>query len=131
MHFLYFLPIKAFLPKNYLFFNMRCRTKTFRRAQCNPRNLRMSTLSKIAMMNRQTFSYLFRQITGMPFSKYIQYLRVHHAKELLKNTDRPQNDIASACGFQSMSFFHRVFKKLTGMHPGDYQKNKIDEQGEN
>ena len=84
--------------------------------------LYLQDVCRIAKMCKSSFGYLFKQIMGMPFAKYVQYLRVFHAKELLCGTDRTQEDIASACGFASVSFFHRVFKQFTGVLPGQYRK---------
>lgn len=92
--------------------------------------LLLEDMCKTAMLGKTTFSYLFKHIMGVSFSQYVQYLRIFHAQELLVSTDRTQEDIASACGFNGISFFHRVFKQFTGMLPGQYRKqfSKKDEK---
>ena len=76
-----------------------------------------------AMMDRTTFSYLFSGLMQMSFSEYLRYLRVLHAQKLLTETDRTQLDIASACGFQTVSFLHKTFKQYAGCLPGEYRRN--------
>ena len=86
----------------------------------------LEDVCKIALMSERSFFYLFKQIIGMPFSKYLQYLRVLRAQELLSSTDRTQYDISLECGFQSLTYFHRVFKKFTGLLPGQYRQQNPD-----
>jgi len=81
----------------------------------------LDEICRIALMSERSFFYLFKQVMGMPLSKYLQYLRVLRAQELLLETDRTQYDIAKSCGFQSISYFHRVFKKISGDLPGQYR----------
>jgi len=88
--------------------------------------LYLEDICKIAMINRQTFTYLFKQLMGMTVSKYLQYLRVFHAKELLANTNRTQQDISSDCGFQATPFFQKVFKEFTGMLPGQFRSSETN-----
>ena len=83
--------------------------------------LYLKDVSKIALMSPQSFSYIFKQITGNTFTKYLMYLRVLHARELLAHTDRTQYDISRECGFTDTPYFHRIFKKFTGVLPGQYR----------
>jgi len=84
--------------------------------------LYLKDVCQIALIGKSTFSYLFKEILGMSFSSYVQYLRVFNAQKLLVETDRTQEDIAETCGFGRISFFHRVFKSFTGMMPGQYRR---------
>ena len=43
------------------------------------------------------------------------------AEELLKDPALRIGDIAEAVGFLEVAHFSRVFKKITGMSPGDYR----------
>ena len=49
-------------------------------------------------------------------------VRVEEAKRLLNNTDDSLLDIAIGVGFDNQSYFTSVFKKLTGLTPGQYRK---------
>ena len=83
------------------------------------------TLSDLAMqsfISKNYFSRLFKDVTGTNVSDYIQYLRTDQACALLKTTGLKVTDIAMQVGFNDMKFFYEVFKKITGMTPGDYRK---------
>lgn len=82
----------------------------------------LDEVCRIALMSSRAFSYIFKYITGRTFTEYVLYLRVMRARELLSTTDRKQFDISRECGFANEYYFHRVFKKITGLLPGEYRK---------
>ena len=63
----------------------------------------------------------FRQYTGIPIGEYIITLRINHAKELLKYSDRTINEIAASCGTPNTSHFIRIFKAREGRTPLQYR----------
>ncbi len=81
----------------------------------------VDNVCKIALLSRRSFFYLFKQMMGMSFTSYLQYLRILRAQELLRTTDQTQYAICLNCGFSDQAYFHRVFKKHTGMLPGQYR----------
>jgi AraC-like DNA-binding protein len=56
-------------------------------------------------------------VTGINFVDYIARTRTEKARELLENSNLRISEIAFAVGFQSLSQFNRVFKKLTRQSP--------------
>ena len=54
--------------------------------------------------------------------QYLTYLRILHARELLAQTDRIQFDVGRSCGFYDTAYFQRVFKKMTGVLPGEFRR---------
>ena len=66
-------------------------------------------------------SRLFKQEMGASFVDYISSVRVEKAKELLESSDLMVKDIAYQTGFNSMQNFFRIFKKQTGIAPGEYR----------
>lgn len=69
-------------------------------------------------------SYLverFKSIWGVPPMKYVNWLRVDRAKELLVTTDKSVTDIAQETGFQSIHYFSRYFKEKEQMTPQSYR----------
>jgi len=71
--------------------------------------------------NPTYFSEKFKQVTGTNFVDYVARTRFDRAKKLLENGDVPISEIAFAAGFQSLSQFNRVFKKLSGKSPKQYR----------
>ena len=50
-------------------------------------------------------------------------MRINHARELLRETDKNVTEIAMECGFNNISNFYRLYKKHMGKTPG-YEKSK-------
>jgi AraC-like DNA-binding protein/ligand-binding sensor protein len=67
------------------------------------------------------FCKLFKKSTGINFIHYISNLRIEKAKNLLLNPNCMVCEIAFQVGFQSLTHFNRVFKKLTGLSPSQYR----------
>ncbi len=83
------------------------------------------TLQEVAdhlHLNPSYFSRVFKQSYGSSFKEYLTMVRIEEAKRLLANTDYSLLDIAIAVGFDNQSYFTSVFKKNTGMTPGQYRK---------
>ena len=95
---------------------------------CNYINNNFSTKISIQELANQVYmnlSYLgriFRQKTGMSISAMIQKVRIDHACRMLSDTKRTVSDISQSCGFEDVKFFYKVFKKYTGMLPGEYRE---------
>ena len=66
-------------------------------------------------------SALFREYKQQTFSSWLSEYRVEQSKLLLSSTEIPVNDIGFSCGFNSSQNYFRVFKKVTGMTPGQYR----------
>jgi AraC-like DNA-binding protein len=66
---------------------------------------------------------LFRRRLGVSPVKYLRRRRIGRACSLLKETALPIRLIAAECGFREVQFFHRVFRDITGVTPGNYRKN--------
>ncbi|MBL8993644.1 MAG: helix-turn-helix transcriptional regulator, partial [Spirochaetia bacterium] len=70
------------------------------------------------------FSTLFRKETGMKFFDFVNRLRVAEAKKLLEKTSASILEIALTCGFETLSHFNRVYRKLEGHSPAEFRKLK-------
>lgn len=68
------------------------------------------------------FSSLFRQVMGASFREHLCRVRVEESKHLLLSTDYPLSSVASAMGFSDQSYFCKVFKRATGITPGQYRQ---------
>jgi AraC-like DNA-binding protein len=82
------------------------------------------SLGKVARSvnsNPTHLSEKFKQVTGTKFVDYVARTRFDCAKRLLQNDNVPIGEIAFEAGFQSLSQFNRVFKKLSGKSPTQYR----------
>lgn len=84
--------------------------------------IRMIDLSAITGRTPNYISTVFKEITGQSPIAYQQAVRIGEARELLLNTERKVGEIAEYLGYSDPFYFHRVFKKLTGLSPSDFAK---------
>ncbi len=67
------------------------------------------------------FCKMFKQATGLTFTDYLARVRVEKVKNLLLNPHKRISEAAFEAGFQSLSQFNRVFKKIEGLSPSDFR----------
>ena len=65
-----------------------------------------------------------RQIESLTVKEYINQLRLRHAIHQMERGGNSLSVISKTCGFQSVSYFYRVFKKYYGMTPTQYFSKK-------
>lgn len=83
------------------------------------------TLADVARaVNTSTFYFckMFKKATGLHFTDYLSRVRVEKAKNLLLNPNLRISEIAFAAGFQSLSHFNRVFRRIAGLSPTRYRE---------
>jgi transcriptional regulator GlxA family with amidase domain len=73
-------------------------------------------------MSRRSMERRFKQATGMSPLSYLQKLRVEKAKQLLEEGALTFGEITYTVGYEDISFFRKIFVRLTGLRPKEYQK---------
>jgi transcriptional regulator GlxA family with amidase domain len=73
-------------------------------------------------MSRRSLERRFKHATGVTPLGYLQQLRVETAKSLLEDGSRTFNEITYQVGYEDIAFFRKVFVKLTGLRPKEYQQ---------
>jgi AraC-like DNA-binding protein/ligand-binding sensor protein len=78
-------------------------------------------------VNASTFYFckMFKKATGLNFTEYLSRVRIEKAKNLLLNPNLRISEIAFEVGFQSLTHFNRVFKKIVGQSPTDYRRQLV------
>ena len=67
-------------------------------------------------------SKIFKEMCGKSILQYIMEVRMKNAQEILRKSDIHVMDVAEKVGITNKSTFMRVFKKATGMTPGQFRK---------
>lgn len=67
------------------------------------------------------FCKIFKAATGLTFTDYVARARIEKTKQLLLNPHTRISEAAYAAGFQSLSQFNRVFRRIVGEAPTDYR----------
>lgn len=68
-------------------------------------------------------SHIFKERTGMTFVECLSRVRVSEAKRLCLETDLTLNEISEQCGYMNVTYFCKVFKRMTGMTISEFRKN--------
>jgi YesN/AraC family two-component response regulator len=83
--------------------------------------LSLTKVAKSVYISANYLSERFKEVTGVNFVDYIARTRTEKAREFLENSNLRISEIAFAVGFQSLSQFNRVFKKLTRKSPTQFR----------
>jgi len=81
---------------------------------------------KMARDLQISYSYIrkiVKNATGKSVLDYINSLRIHEGKRLLRQTDMTIAEIASNLGYNNVQSFNRFFKKYEGITPGEFRSS--------
>ncbi|MCR5420749.1 MAG: AraC family transcriptional regulator [Lachnospiraceae bacterium] len=84
-------------------------------------DLSQGTMANMAGISKDYFSRIFKNVTGMNYSKWLNTIRLEKATTLLINEKITLTEVAMLSGFQSIPSFNRVFHDEKGMAPGEYR----------
>lgn len=94
--------VKAYIDENYL------------------EKIVLEDLAKNFYISKEYMSKQFKSEFGMGIFDYIDYLKIHRAKQMLMSGKYKINEISSALNFYDQSHFNKRFKKYTGISPKKY-----------
>jgi AraC-like DNA-binding protein len=73
-------------------------------------------------MSEFYFCKIFKKETGLTFIDYLSRVRVETLKQLLLNPHKRVSEAAFEAGFQSLSQFNRVFRRIAGEAPSSFRQ---------
>lgn len=85
------------------------------------------TLAAIASkigISQGYLSSVFKKQTGGNLNDYINQMKIEKAKELLEKHEYMMYEISDMLGFENPYYFSKVFKKLTGITPSEYEMHR-------
>lgn len=83
----------------------------------------LDTLARETAISKHHLCRIFKQSTGMTLAEYSLKARIEKAQKLLSEGSRNITETASECGFQSLSYFTKSFRKETGKAPKAWQRD--------
>lgn len=86
--------------------------------------LSLDSISGALNLNSYELSRQFKKETGINMTEYINNRRINEAVYILKNKNLSITDVAFTVGFNDVNYFTKVFKKMKGVTPSEYRKNK-------
>lgn len=82
--------------------------------------LTVEEAARICCVTPNYFCHLFKRNTGKTLIEYVNMLRVHEACRLLQLHRHSIQEVAFRVGFSNLTYFGRMFKRITAMTPSDY-----------
>lgn len=82
----------------------------------------LAAVAQAANMSAFYFCKIFKKSTGLTFTEYLARVRVEIVKQLLLNPHKRVSEAAYEAGFQSLSQFNRVFRRIAGEAPSTYRE---------
>ena len=86
--------------------------------------LSIDEIAKKAGLSKYHFCRVFKTLTDQTVIQYVNTVRIEKAKQLLKNPYLNITEICFKVGFSDISHFNKIFKRMVGMTPSGYKKNK-------
>jgi AraC-like DNA-binding protein/ligand-binding sensor protein len=82
----------------------------------------LNDVARAVNMSGFYFCKVFKRATGLTFTDYLARTRIEAVKDMLLNPHVRISEAAYACGFQSLSQFNRVFRRIAGEAPTAYRE---------
>ena len=81
----------------------------------------LNEVADLCNLTKAAFCRYFKKATGSTFIEFLNQYRISQAKRLLLN-GKNVSEACYECGFESLSYFNRSFKKITGENPSEFKK---------
>ena len=83
----------------------------------------VASLASEAGMSRSAFALRFKELMRESPLEYLTRWRMYRGSGLLRESDRKLADVAHAVGYDSDGAFHKAFKRVLGIAPGEYRRS--------
>jgi AraC-like DNA-binding protein len=83
----------------------------------------VASLASEAGMSRSAFAQRFKELMSESPLEYLTRWRMYRGSDLLRESDRKLADVAQAVGYDSDGAFHKAFKRVLGIAPGEYRRS--------
>jgi AraC-like DNA-binding protein len=86
-------------------------------------NITVDEVSAMIHLSKSAFCKFFKRTMKTNFSDYVNDIRIANACYQLAETDKPVRGIAMDTGFESLTYFNRIFLRKKGRTPSAFRKN--------
>ena len=88
----------------------------------------VASLADQFFMSKAYLCRIFREVTNFTISEYINLYRIAASKEFLMDEEMSMTEIANRLGYDSLTYFERVFKKQMTVTPLKYRKSIVGKE---
>ena len=85
------------------------------------RKIEIAEVAGVCHMTEAAFCRYFKKMTLLTFTDFLNHYRINQAKRLLL-LDKNVSEACYECGYESLSYFNRIFKKITQENPLTFKK---------
>lgn len=85
------------------------------------RKIDIAEVAALSNLTNAAFCRYFKRMTRLTFTEFVSHYRIDKAKKLLR-LDNNITETCFQCGFESISYFNKVFKRVTGENPLAFKK---------
>lgn len=92
------------------------------------RPITLTEVAEVAAMNKEAFCRFFKLRTNKTLTQFLNEVRISNACHLLADKNMTIPHVAAETGFQNLSYFNRVFKKIHHCSPREFRAHLRDGQ---
>ncbi len=85
-------------------------------------NISLADIAQRFYISKSYLSRIYKEVTGFTVNEYINVIRTKKAQHMLENTNYSITRIAELIGYDSITYFEKVFKKYIELSPLKYRK---------
>ncbi|MCH3918833.1 MAG: AraC family transcriptional regulator, partial [Spirochaetia bacterium] len=86
----------------------------------------IAELAAIVHMTVYHFCRMFKQLTGKTMTDYLNGLRLEKSTDYLAERDLNITEIALECGFDSVNYYSRLFRRYYHVSPTEFRKHSME-----
>ncbi len=87
--------------------------------------IKVDDVAALCNLTKPAFCRYFKKATGSTFVHFLNQYRISQAKRILLS-GKNISETCYSCGFESLSYFNRTFKKVTNENPSEFKKRHIN-----
>ena len=87
-------------------------------------DFKLNDLAHMANMSPTYFSHMFKMVKGNTLIEFINHTRINKAMDFLTKSTSNITEVSLLVGFNNLSHFNKIFKRITGVNPSNYKKSK-------
>lgn len=89
------------------------------------KKIHLQEIADLIHLSESAFCKFFKKATHKTFSEYVNFIRIQAVCRALLETDKMIVEIAFANGFESLTYFNRIFKKEKGITPKAFRQSSF------
>lgn len=85
--------------------------------------LTLAEIAEAVHMNRYALCHYYKETCGITVMEQLRSIRIEKAKQLLRFSAASVDEVGRSCGFESASYFGKLFRLETGRSPREFRNH--------